>query len=51
MSYQLTGNDNVPLTALTLTTAYGSEGDWIISENDGKHRLFLNVLKYYFNIS
>jgi len=36
MSYQLTGTQNVSITALSTTTGYGSQGDWIVYESDGK---------------
>jgi len=43
MSYQLTGTQNVSITALSTTTGYGSQGDWIVYESDGK---FINNTGY-----
>jgi len=35
MFYQILEGDNVHITAASLVTALGSEGDWIIYENYG----------------
>jgi hypothetical protein len=33
--YQLANADSTPIVALSFTTGFGSEGDWIAYENDG----------------
>ena len=38
MLYELTANQLAPITALSLSTAYGSDGDWILFENDGNYQ-------------
>jgi hypothetical protein len=46
MYYQMPADGLVYITAVSLTTGFGSEGDWIVSENEGSFQISLSFTSF-----